>query len=65
MNANADSLYEKYLNLSHDEKSILKSASNDSSIINSVKIVRLYLDAEATQPVISAFLKRLRESGSF
>lgn len=60
MEASVDALYEKYLNLSQNEKEILNSAAHDSNIINAIKFVRLYLDGEATQPVISAFMKRLQ-----
>lgn len=61
MNATVDNLYEKYLSLSAEEKMILKSAAKDTNIFNPIKVARLYLDEQATQPVISAFMKQLKE----
>lgn len=60
MGNSQNEMKEAYMNLDPQTKSVLHTAANDTNFINAIKLVRMYVAPEATQPDISEFIRYLR-----
>lgn len=60
MGNSQNDMKEAYMNLDNETQRIIKSAANDTNFINAIKLVRMHLAPEATQPDISEFIRHLR-----